>query len=77
MSKRIRVESDGLPTGTQVFVGDEVLENVVDVRWGMDWDSCGRVVLTLEDVDVVVRQESGRWERYREQMRVEYDRHAV
>jgi hypothetical protein len=59
--QRVRVESDGTPTGTQVLVGGCVLLSVVDVKWSMDQESWGRVTITLDDVDMAIAQGPERW----------------
>jgi hypothetical protein len=60
---RVRIESDGRPDGTIVMVGDKRLDTVVDVKWEMDWESFGRVTVTLDDVDLVINQDASRWKR--------------
>lgn len=58
---RVRIESKGLGTTTTVYVGDQVLSNVLSVKWSMDLSNPGVVTLELDDVDVVIDQGPERW----------------
>lgn len=59
MTGRVRVESDGTPPGTAVYVDGILLDGVVEARVVLRGDDTPRVVLTLDYVDLDIRTPYG------------------